>query len=461
MKLPARLTSSGPFPWARPRHELLLLGLVALAMLSIMRPPGAQDTSRMCLTRALVHGHLSADTCLDPNGDRAAFGGHLYSDKPPGISVFAIPMAQAVRLPGPSRWSRDGDVRLWAVRLSTGGIALLVCALLVGRVAEGLAPRWGGAVLVTFATGTLAGSLAVDNFEEVPAAALAFASFLLAWRRRPGLAGLVAGAMLLVQYQSGLIGAVVCVYVALSGVHALGRYALGAVPGVALLGLYNRLAFGSPFHLSFKYVSPYYRERQSAGFFGIHAPPLHHLALVLGGSRGLIVEAPVLLAAALGLVLLWRHGYRAESCVCAAVSVIFVLFDAGYFEIYGGDSPGPRYVIPAIPFLLTGLGPAFARFRAFTALLAAASVIASTAMALTWPGGVNAAQVYRWSVWRELASLPVHGSHALIATWAQPNILGRLELGHLGSAAIVMTAALLALGVALRDGWKGRLADAR
>ncbi len=456
-----RLPQPGPFPWARPRHEVLLLALVALATLTIMRPPGAQDTSRMCLTRAIIHGRLSADNCLDPNGDRALFNGHLYSDKPPGISVLAVPAAVAVRLPGPSGWSHDGDVRLWVVRLSTGGLALLVCALLVGRVAEGLAPRWGGAVLVTFACGTLAGSLAVDNFEEVPAAALAFTFFLLAWRRRPGLAGLVAGATLLVQYQTGLIAAIVGLYVALAGLQALGRYALGAVPGIALLGLYNRLAFGSPFHLSFKYVSPYYKERQSAGFFGLHAPPLHTLGIVLAGSRGLLVEAPVLVAAAFGLVLLWRRGYPAEAAVCAAVFVIFVIFDAGYFEPYGGDSPGPRYVIPALPFLLTGLGPAFARRPTLTAFLAAASVIASTAMALTWPGGVNAAQVYRWSVWRELASLPVHGSRALIATWAQPNILGRLEIGNLGSAAIVMTTALAALALALHDGWRGRAGNAR
>ncbi len=138
-----------------------------------------------------------------------------------------------------------------------------------------------------------------------------------------------------------------------------------------------------------------------------------------------------------------------------------MIFDAGYFEPYGGDSPGPRYVIPALPFLLTGLGPSFARRPAVTAVLAAASVIASTAMALTWPGGVNAAEVYRWSVWRELASLPVHGSSALIATWAQPNILGRLGIGNLGSAAIVTATALVALAIALRDGWRASPADAQ
>ena len=87
------------------------------------------------------------------------------------------------------------------MRVWTGGLFLIVCSLLVGRAAEGLAPGWGGAALVTFAAGTLAGSLAVVNFDEIPAATLGFVAFLLAWRRRPGLAGLAAGALVLVEYQ--------------------------------------------------------------------------------------------------------------------------------------------------------------------------------------------------------------------------------------------------------------------
>jgi hypothetical protein len=446
----ARRPAPAPFPWRRPRREIALLAIVAVAALTTMRPPGAQDISRMCLTRAIVHASLRADSCLDPNGDRAAFGGHLYSDKAPGVSFLAVPAAEAVRLGPPARWSRQGDVRLWLVRLSTGGIALLACAFLVGRVGEGLAPGWGGAALVTFALGTVTASLAVDNFGEVPAAVLGLAVFLLAWLRRPGTAGLVAGAALLVEYQTALVTALVAAYVALAGGRAVARYALGVLPGVVLLGVYDRVAFGSPFHLSMRYVSPAFHERQTAGFFGIHPPSWHSLQLMLVGNRGLLVVAPVLAAAAGGLVVLWRRGYGAEACVCGAVTLAFVLLDAGYFLPYGGDSPGPRLVIPALPFLAIGLAPAFSRRPMVTTALAAASVIASTAILVTWPAAVNAEHVYRWSVWRELAYLPVDGSSALIATWAQPNVLGHLGVGRLGSAAVVMAAALGALALAVR-----------
>ena len=147
----------------------------------------------MCLTRAAVHGHLSSDRCLAGSADRAEHGGHLYSDKAPGLSFAPYRPPRSFGLPPPPEWHR-ADLRLWAVRASTGGIALLLCALLLGRVSEGLAPRLGrAATLVTFASGTLAASLAVDNFDHVPAAALGFAAFVLAWKRRPVAAGLAAG----------------------------------------------------------------------------------------------------------------------------------------------------------------------------------------------------------------------------------------------------------------------------
>ena len=171
----------------------------------------------MCVTRSVVHGSLSATTCLQGSGDRAEFGGRFYTDKAPGVSFLADSRRAGACGSGRPPWHHEGDLRLWAVRLATGGIALLACALLLGRVAEGIAPGWGGATLVTFSVGTLAASLAVDNFDEVPAAALGFGAFLLAWRRRPGWAGIVAGLALFVEYQAALVAVLVGVYAALAG----------------------------------------------------------------------------------------------------------------------------------------------------------------------------------------------------------------------------------------------------
>ena len=54
-------------------------------------------------------------------------------------------------------------------------------------------------------------------------------------------------------------------------------------------------------------------------------PTLHGLKQVLVGDRG--------------------------AGVAAGMTVAFVLSDAGYFLPYGGNSPGPRFLVPALPFL--------------------------------------------------------------------------------------------------------------
>ncbi len=132
----------------------------------------------------------------------------------------------------------------------------------------------------------------------------------------------------------------------------------------------------------------------------------------------------------------------------------FLLLELGYYDPYGGDSPGPRFFIPALPFLALGLAPAFARWRVATACFAAASVLASTAVLLTWPAAVNAAAVYRWSVWRELGLFVRHGSSSELAQWTQKTVASWLGAGRLGGAAIVLAAALGALFLALNDGWR-------
>ena len=161
--------------------------------------------------------------------------------------------------------------------------------------------------------------------------------------------------------------------VALPGARSLGRYALGLVPGLLLLGAYDWAAFGAPWHLSYRYLDNEYAARQSAGFFGIHVPQAHSAWLVVGAS-GVPRHLPDRGRMRLGLVLLGRR-YRAEAILCSAVALVFFLIDSGYFAPYGGLSPGPRFFVPALPFLALGLGPAFAaRFKLVLAL-AAVSVV--------------------------------------------------------------------------------------
>jgi hypothetical protein len=148
-------------------------------------------------------------------------------------------------------------------------------------------------------------------------------------------------------------------------------------------------------HLSYKYVANSYTKEQQQGFFGIGRPTLHGAHLVFLDGKGLLVVSPVVVAAAAGLVLLWRRGLRAEAAVCSAVTLLFLFANMAYFEPYGGDSPGPRFFVPALPFLALGLVEAYHRWLVPTAVLAIWSVSVTTFDGLTW--GMLNKLFYRWA----------------------------------------------------------------
>jgi hypothetical protein len=433
------------FPLRRPRHEVALLALVAVVALLPVYIVDAQDTSRLCLTQALVHGRLSNDACLASSVDRARFGGHLYSDKAPGMSLLELPSAEAVRL-HPMQHVKGRGVRLWAVRLLSSGLAFLLGALLVGRVAETLAPGWGGAALVAFALGTLVEPLAAANFSHVAAGTAAFGAFVLAWQRSYLLAGLAAGAALLIEYQAAAILVVLALYAAVHGGRALAAYVAGVCPGVALLLGYDTAAFGSPWHVSYRYVSSRFAADQARGFFGIGAPRGHSVHEVFLGSGGLLLVSPVLVAAAAGLVLLTRD-HPLEALVCASVTVFFVLLTCSYYLPYGGVSPGPRFLVPALPFLAAGLGPAFSRAPKLTSALTVLSVVPMLGVTLVWTANEN----LRQSIWGEMARVVVQGrSSRLVRHLMTTNALGWTPIGSGGGLVVMTSAAAAAIVLAGR-----------
>jgi hypothetical protein len=431
-----------PFPWRRPRLELPLLLLVAVAALTPVYAINAQDVSRLCLTRSLTHLRLSADACLGTAWatDRARYGGHLYSDKAPGMSVLEIPGSLAAPVADTDNWPIEG-VQLWLPRVLSSGIAFLFAVFLVGRISEGLSPGFGGISLVSFGLGTLFAPFAAAGFEHVTAGTLGVATFALAWRRRPALAGVVAGLALLVAYEAALSLVIVALYVLVTQhARAFVRYALCLLPGVALLCAYDQLAFGAPWHLSYHYIVGGNEANQNSGFFGIHLPRAGGIRDVFVGNGGLLPLSPVLLAAAYGLVLLGRR-YRAEAIVCAAVTAAFLFLDCGYFAPYGGLSPGPRFVIPCLPFLALGLSSAFARFFRVTAVLAALSVVATTAVTLTWVE----LQPSSGTIWARIGSSAIvdHLTSNVVVLLGAPRGLG---------AGVVILAAAAAVVVSSRAG---------
>jgi hypothetical protein len=436
-------------PGGKPKRELLLLALVAAAALSPVYVVSTQDLSHFCLTRAIAAGELKIDECAGYTVDRSVYDGHFYSNKAPGMSLFAVPAAEAVRLPTGSKWNFESDPRLWGVRVLTSGVAFLLCVFMVGRITEGVAPGTGAPALVAFGLGTLMSAFAATGFDHVMTAAFGLAAFALAWARRPGLAGLAAGAAYLVEYQGAAIALIVLAYVGLRGRGPVVRYVAGVVPGVAVSAAYSWAAFGAPWHNPHSYeLNRFAGVDPHSGVLGVHFPSAHGIRLVFVGDRGLLVAWPVVAAAAAGLWLLWRRGYRAETVVAALVAAAFVIGDCGYGDPYGGLSAGPRYLIPGLPFLALGLGPAFARWRVPTAVLTAVSIVAGTTLMLTWAGSADLH--YRHTVWGELARFLARGTDARLYDELAKNVLVWAGPNRLVAAGVVCACAAAAYAVSLR-----------
>ena len=128
------------------------------------------------------------------------------------------------------------------------------------------------------------------------------------------------------------------------------------------------------------------------GFFGLTYPrPDHALDLLFDSQRGLFVLTPVVAVAVAGLLPLWRRGSRREAIFVGSLAFAFVLYNAAYWIPFGGDTPGPRFLVPLLPFLALPLAAAFAAWRWVT--LATAAISAFWMIVATLGGALISADV--------------------------------------------------------------------
>jgi hypothetical protein len=102
---------------------------------------------------------------------------------------------------------------------------------------------------------------------------------------------------------------------------------------------------------------------QTQGYLGLTYPHLDRLLKILFGcSRGLLFASPVLVAAPVGLWLLWKEKvYSAAALAAAAIVAYYFLFNASFYWWKAGLSFGPRYAGASIPLLCIGLPVAWRR----------------------------------------------------------------------------------------------------
>ena len=65
--------------------------------------------------------------------------------------------------------------------------------------------------------------------------------------------------------------------------------------------------------------------------------------------------------------------------------LLFLAYNASYYIPFGGQGPGPRFLVPAIPFLALPLGMALGRRLLPTLVLGLASVVVMAVATATNP----------------------------------------------------------------------------
>lgn len=359
------------------------MGLAALVAAYVwpVQPDGANQNANFALTRSFAHGSVRLDETESgpdaiPTHDVVQFEGHWYAAKPPGLAAASVPPFLAVEAVGVKS---TGDVTrpLWLLHLPAVVFPALVLLLLVRRLGDTVEAGYGTAAALLLGVATLILPFGTLFFVHVLAAALGFGAFALLWHERLGsqrlamvaAAGLLAGLATVVDYPLALLVFVLWAYAAAreGWVRRAATYAGGAAVGAVLVLSYNEWAFGSPLH--FPYEG--WRELGEAprgGFFGASVPSLRVALELLFVPAGVATLAP----AVIGLAWMYRRGLRAEATTIAAVAAAFFLHNAASVENpFGGASPGPRHLIPILPFLAVPLAVAIRRLPGPTLALAA------------------------------------------------------------------------------------------
>lgn len=394
---------------ARDRIKSKRLAIAAIVMVGLSYATMIQSfswnqTSHYDLVRSLNQGRTTIDQYQENTGDKAFYKGHWYSARAPGTALFSLPFYDALNLVNAESWTRShvappnrpGDEMVYLVGLWANVLPGFLLLLLVWRVAERYEPGYGVVAAVALGLGTLVLPLSTLLFSHVFTTFLCFAAFWLMLREREGpaspmllaLAGLAMGYAFSSEYPT-FFAALVLGGFMLSRRDAFnprgvatrtGAYVIGGLVGIVPLLLYNHYAFGSWTHLAYSNI-----PRQKQGFFGIDVPSPKNLATLLLDSRGLFTISPVLVLGALGTGLLYKRGKRAEALTIAAIAIVYLGYNSGYYLPFGGGFMGPRFLDTTLPFLAFPVALALKRWPGPTVAMAAVSIAATVIATITHP----------------------------------------------------------------------------
>jgi hypothetical protein len=372
----------------------------------------ANEMPRVFLVQAIGdHGTFAIDEGEHQwhtgSPDISPSGGHLYSNKAPGSSLLAVPGYLALKLV--TGGSPSLAATMWVCRFTTGAIPTLLFLLLLwrflGRFTRDDAVK--RTAIAAYALGSMALIYSVLFISHQLSAVFIASAWILAYEVTEGerdarwmaVAGLLAGAAPLTDYQAAFAGVPVAIAIGVRLWRRPDRWKLFAITAgaaaipIAVLLAYHAACFGSPFRTGYD-ASVAFADKHQHGFLGITALRWEAFyGSMLSPDNGLFVLSPWLLLAAPGTWLLWKRGGRMReiAVVGASVAVLYILFITSINFWRGGWQVGPRYITVMLPFLLPAVVATLDAVDGKTVLrgLALASVVVAiviyTTTALEYP----------------------------------------------------------------------------
>jgi hypothetical protein len=333
--------------------------------------------------------------------------GRIYPNKPPGAVFLAVPaywlihrVEQAAGI-NPDHWWAQTLSHYLVTALSVGLIGALGCLMFLRVSSElfGECPSWThAAATLSFGLGTMMLPFSTMLFDHVAVAGLLLLalSCLVGLRRTDAMRGraslllLGSGAAVGLAVTTNYLAAVPAIFLlAYALVQSPRRtgvllFIVGALPFVLVLAWYQQACFGSVFAIATTMQHQRFVEQDLVlGVFRLPRPDVLW-KLLFSARRGLFVSSPVLLLGLVGAVLVARErGRRIEAALMVLPFLALWLINASFKNWHGGGSTGPRYLIPALPFLALPLAIVFRRIPSIALTLAAVSValmLAATAV---------------------------------------------------------------------------------
>ncbi len=348
----------------------------------------ANELPRIYQSMAIVdRGALNIDPEMrrfQGTPDTAGYKGKLYPNKAPGMSLLTVPVYWIQKQANGGETPQLIRMFFW-FRLFGSILPSLLFLLLMWRFLGRLVEHHGTRRLLlgAYALGSMAltyGTLLIAH--QLSGLLMATAYILLFFHGRDGpeqgrgaavwrpiLAGLAAGAGVLVDYQVAFIGPPLFIYALVTGRPRWRTgllYALGCAPPLLCLLGYHWVAFDSPFRTGYHLVTnPVFQEWHQEGFLGMSKfKPVAFWGSFFRADNGLFYFSPYLLLAFPGIALmLRRRQWRADGVLCLALILFFGYFVSSLTFWRSGWAVGPRYITCSLPFYIVPVALLMARLE--------------------------------------------------------------------------------------------------